>query len=67
MSGSTGPTLLALVLVGSVSGGRGFVGGAILRSGWRGGRRVRERERVLPAMAYGERSRNALEMGHSRT
>ena len=67
MSGMTGPTLLALVRVGKLSGGRGFVGGAIPRSGWSGGLRVRERERVLPAMAYSERSRNAWEMGLSRT
>ena len=67
MSGSTGPTLLALVRSGSVRGGRGFVGGAIPRSGCSGGRRVRERERVLSAMAYGERSRNASGVGHSRT
>ena len=60
MSGSTGPTLLALVCSGSLIGGRGLVGGAIPRGGCSGGRRVRERERVLSAIAYGGKELQCL-------
>ena len=45
--------LLALACGGGLIGGRGLVGGAIPRGGCSGGRRVRERERVLSAIAYG--------------
>ena len=57
MSGTTGPTLLALVRGGGRKGRRGLGGGAIPEGGCggcKGGRLVRERERAFPAMAYSE-------------
>ena len=58
MSGTCGPTLLALVRESGCKGRRGLGGGAIPEggcSGCKGGNLVRERERAFSAMAYSKR------------